>query len=77
MLWVAAALLTESIFVSSLPAYATQMQTLCPTASCANGQLTAAQAEALARLGFSLATYTHAFVALNIISSACWFSSPC
>jgi len=73
VLWVVAALLTVSIFVISLPAYATQMQTLCPTASCSNGQLTAAQAEALARLGFSLATYANAFVALNIIASACWF----
>ncbi|HEX5441243.1 MAG TPA: hypothetical protein VFW76_10185 [Ktedonobacterales bacterium] len=73
VLWVAVALLTVSVFVISLPAYAAQMRTLCPTLSCANGQLTAAQAEALVRLGFSLATYANAFVALNIISSACWF----
>src|SRR5690349_5937865 len=72
MLWVAVALLTVSIFAISLPAYATQMQTLCPASSCANGQLTAVQAESLARLGFSLATYANAFVALNIVSSACW-----
>ena len=72
VLWVAVALLTVGIFAISLPAYAAQMRTLCPTSSCANGQLTAAQAEALARLGFSLATYANAFVALNIISSACW-----
>ena len=73
VLWVAVALLTVGIFAISLPAYAAQMQTLCPTSSCANGQLTAAQAEALARLGFSLAAYANAFVALNITASACWF----
>jgi hypothetical protein len=72
VLWVAVALLTVGIFAISLPAYAAQMRTLCPTSSCANGQLTAAQAEALARLGFSLATYANAFVALNIVASACW-----
>jgi hypothetical protein len=72
-LWVVLALLTVGLFVISLPAYAAQMQTLCPTPVCANGQLTAAQAEALVRLGFSLNAYAKAFVALNIVSSACWF----
>ncbi|HEU4784455.1 MAG TPA: hypothetical protein VFS83_14025, partial [Ktedonobacterales bacterium] len=41
MLWVAVALLTVGIFAISLPAYAAQMQTLCPTSSCANGQINA------------------------------------
>ncbi len=73
VLWVVVALLTVSIFAISLPAYATQMHTLCPTSSCAIGQLTSIQAAALARLGFSLDSYASAFVALNIVSSACWF----
>jgi hypothetical protein len=73
VLWVAVALLAVSIFALSVPAYATQLHTLCvATSSCANGQLTTTQAQALAQLGFSLDTYTAAFVALNIVSSAFW-----
>jgi hypothetical protein len=72
-LWVAVALLTVSMFALSIPAYATQIHTLCAApSSCANGQLTATQAQALVHLGFSLDSYTAAFVALNIISSAFW-----
>lgn len=72
-LWVAVALLAVSIFALSVPAYATQLHTICVApSSCANGQLTATQAQALAQLGFSLDTYTAAFVALNIVSSAFW-----
>ena len=71
--WAVVALLTVGIFVLSLPDYATQMRTICAAPPCANGQLSAAQAQALAGLGFSLDTYAAIFVALNITFSAFWF----
>ena len=70
--WVAVALLTVSVFALSLPGYFTQMRAVCPAAPCANGQLSAIQAQALGRLGLSLGDYAAAFVALNVISSAVW-----
>ena len=73
--WVAVALLTVSVFALSLPDYAAQMRTLCPTAPaapCVNGQLSAAQAQALGQFGVSLGDYAATFVTLNSISSAFW-----
>lgn len=73
LVWAVVALLTVGIFVLSLPDYATQMHTICAAPPCANGQLSAAQAQALAGFGFSLDSYAAIFVALNSTFSAFWF----
>jgi hypothetical protein len=70
--WVAVTLLAVSVFALSLPDYAARMRTLCPALPCANGQLTAGQAQSLASLGISLDAYVTALVALNAFSSAFW-----
>jgi hypothetical protein len=70
--WIALTLLTVAVFVFSLPDYATQMHTLCATPPCVNGQLSAGQAQALSGVGISLDSYATGFVALNVLSSACW-----
>lgn len=72
ILWGATTLLVVTVFIVSLPDFATQLHTICATATCVNGQLTAGQAQALAGIGLSLDTYASGFVALNIISSAFW-----
>jgi hypothetical protein len=65
-------LLTLGIFVASIPDYYKSLRSICQAAVCVPGEVTAAQAQELGRLGISLGEYAAIFVALAVISGACW-----
>jgi hypothetical protein len=65
-------LLTIGIFGASIPAYYRSLHSICQAAVCEPGELTTVQAQELARLGISLGEYAAIFLALALISGACW-----
>jgi signal transduction histidine kinase len=66
--------LTLIFFIATLPAYTVQMQTICQTASCAQGQLTPKTAHNLQNFGFSVLGYVILNVTLTIVSACVWFA---
>jgi hypothetical protein len=68
--WVALVILTVGIFITSLPIYITQLQSVCVGEACAYMQISPQQAQALQGSGFSIggyATYTAALVILSAV----------
>jgi hypothetical protein len=55
--WVAAVTLLVALFLATLPAYSTLLQTVCTGATCGSAQPTPASAQALQKLGLSVGTY--------------------
>ena len=72
MAWAALCLFSTGILVFSLPTYYTYLRTICASPSCPSGELTAAPAQALDRLGISLSAYAAGFVLLTAVFGACW-----
>ena len=71
VVWVAVVVFTLSIFMLSLPAYYSQLQTVCAGDRCVlvYGQLTPGTAQALQNLGFSTGGYAVSILALAIASA--------
>ena len=68
--WLAVAALTLALFVASIPAEFAELQVECPTAVCANGQLSPAGMRALADLGLSLGFFAAYGVVLDVVFAA-------
>ena len=66
--------LTLVFFIATLPIYATQLQTICRGASCAQGQLTPKTAYALQSVGFSVSSYALLSIIFTIACACVWFS---
>jgi len=71
VVWVAVVVFILSIFMLSLPAYFTQLQTVCVSDTCvySYGQLTPGTAQALQNLGLSTGGYAVSILALAIASA--------
>ena len=65
--WLALAALTLAVFVASLPAYFTQLQTICRAAPCPTWQITPAEARAIQQLGLSLSGFAASQVAWSVV----------
>jgi hypothetical protein len=72
-LWLVLVVLILAFFVVSIPVYFTQLQTLCQTASCANGQLTQNTTQALLSYNLSMSNYALFSVVITIVSALVWF----
>jgi signal transduction histidine kinase len=68
--WLAVAAAALALFIASIPAAFAELQGECPTAVCANGQLSPAGMRALADLGLSLGFFAAYGVALDIVFAA-------
>jgi hypothetical protein len=64
--WVAVVTLIAALFLARLPAYYTALQTICTGAACGSAQPTPASAQALQKLGLSVATYATFTLALTL-----------
>jgi hypothetical protein len=71
IVWVAVVVFSLSIFIASLPAYFTQLQTVCGGDTCvySYGQLTPGSAQTLQNLGLSIGTYAVSTFALITAST--------
>jgi signal transduction histidine kinase len=65
--WLSIAAVTLGIFVAGIPAEDADAQSMCPTASCASGQLGPAGLRALHALGLSLGFYVGYAIALQVV----------
>src|SRR5512132_3193106 len=63
--WLLVALLALMIFAVAMPLFFNQLQTACPTATCATQQLTADELRATVAAGWSLPFFAAALVALS------------
>ncbi|MFL5801543.1 MAG: hypothetical protein ACJ8CR_07350 [Roseiflexaceae bacterium] len=70
--WLLVALLALVIFVVATPLFFNQLQTACPTSSCATQQLTADELRATVAAGWSLPFFAAALVALRIVHACIW-----
>ena len=79
VVWVAVVVFALSIFMLSLPAYFTQLQTVCTGDTCvySYGQLTSGTAQALQNLGLSTGGYAVSILALAIASALVSFGIAC
>jgi MFS family permease len=66
VLWVAVVTLIVALFLARLPAYDTALQAVCTGAACGYAQPTPDSAQALQKLGLSVATYAAFTLALDI-----------
>jgi hypothetical protein len=66
VVWVAAVTLLVALFLATLPAYYTLLQTVCTGATCGNAQPTPDSAQALQKLGLSVGTYATFTLALTL-----------
>jgi hypothetical protein len=57
VVWIAAVTLIVALFLATLPAYYTALQTVCTGAMCGSAQPTSDSAQALQKLGLSVGTY--------------------
>ena len=74
--WAALVILTLGLFVAMLPAYFTQLQTVCVGSACATSQPTLADAQTPQTLGLSLNNYaTFMFILTIIAALACFIVS--
>src|SRR5438876_6697247 len=64
--WVAVVSLIVALFLATLPAYYTLLQTACTGATCAAAQPTPASAQAMQKLGLSICTYAAFIRALTL-----------
>jgi hypothetical protein len=64
--WVAAVTLSVALFLATLPAYYTALQTVCTGATCGSAQPTPDSAQALQKLGLSVGTYATFTLALTL-----------
>ena len=72
VIWVAVVTLIVALYIAMLPAYYTQLQTVCTGATCAILQPTPASAQAMQKLGFSVGNYATFTLALTIaVSMVC------
>jgi hypothetical protein len=72
--WILIAVLACILFVVSLPALYTQIQSICTGNACNGVQVSPEQAHALAAHGISLTGYAWFSVLVTIISTLVWFS---
>jgi hypothetical protein len=74
VLWVAVVTLIVALFIVMLPAYYTQLQTVCTGATCAILQPTLDSAHAIQKLGLSVGNYATFTLALTIVSALICFA---
>src|SRR5713226_312150 len=72
--WVGFAVLTIGLFVAAIPARYQQLITVSPNAATTVGQLLPAEAEALARRGFSVAGYAAFFTTMEAAAAFVFFA---
>src|SRR5690349_619189 len=65
--WLASAALTLGLFVAGIPVQYTRLAIVCPTPSCASGQLRPISVQALHGLGLSLNFFASYAIALILI----------
>ncbi len=68
--WLAASTLALGLFIAGIPSQYTRLATVCPTASCASGQLRPVSVGALRSLGLSLNFFANYAIALILIFAA-------
>jgi len=66
VVWVAVVTLLVALFLATLPAYYTLLQTVCTGATCGSAQPTPDSAQALQKLGLSVGTYATFILALTL-----------
>src|SRR5215469_6181520 len=71
--WVTLIILTLGLFVAMLPAYFTQLQTVCARSACIPGQPTLASARTLQTLGLSITNYAAFMLILTIMAALACF----
>jgi hypothetical protein len=72
--WILIAVLAGILFIVSLPAYYTQIQSICTGNACNGVQVSPEQAHALAAYSISLSSYAWFNVLVTIFSTLIWFS---
>jgi signal transduction histidine kinase len=73
VVWIALAILTLAVLVTSLPSYVGRLQSACTAAPCVYGQLSLTSARALHDFGLSTAYYTAFSGTLAAGSAVVWF----
>src|SRR6266566_6687656 len=71
--WLVLAALALIVFASSLPPYFTNLQQVCNSYSCSNGQLRLQSAQVLQNLGVSAGLYAVFVLVLTIAMTIVWF----
>src|SRR2546430_11166545 len=74
VLWVAVVTLLVALYLAMLPAYYTQLQTVCTGATCAFWQPIPASAQAIQKLGLSVSAYATFTLALTLASAFLCFT---
>lgn len=73
VVWIALAALSLAVLLESLPAYMAQLQSVCASSPCADGQLSLESVQTLDNLGLSTEHYAMFSVVLVVASALVWF----